>query len=398
MRPSQSTRKAGAGRTSPLATRRRGGLSRQRPRLVTGRWSAAADRPGRHQEGIPSPKAIAATPNGRETLPALRNPDPYDPLKDPEKARKREGWPVFEAPTKAEIETVATLRGFRPGRRSYRGARSALLRRLLREAAHGSSPTRSALTFRRDAWTASDWIIGGEAKSMDLAGQHRRLANWPSRSPLDFPKSLLSRAGRIFSRLSILHGAKPPRRKPSRSEKVIDVVGKLGVVAMLGTPPSRRESCATSRTSVSASSRMPMSRACKPKAAGGTNSNQPGREWMATRSRASSEATESRSRISTISRSSTLTNGKRRGTPSRRHSHFQPEGKPMKEGSHIKTKPDTPYKGEAPATAGNNGRAMPISAPETRSKRAPKPNWPAPQPLEDHLSPVLPMRGKCSPT
>ena len=40
--------------------------------------------------------------------------EPYDPFKDPEKARKREGWPIFEVPTRAEIGKVAMLRGLSP--------------------------------------------------------------------------------------------------------------------------------------------------------------------------------------------------------------------------------------------------------------------------------------------
>ena len=38
----------------------------------------------------------------------------YDPLADKEKAHKRKGWPAFEAPTQAEIETIAALRGLSP--------------------------------------------------------------------------------------------------------------------------------------------------------------------------------------------------------------------------------------------------------------------------------------------
>jgi hypothetical protein len=38
----------------------------------------------------------------------------YDPFKDPEKTKMRQGWPVFEAPTQTEIGTIATLRGFSP--------------------------------------------------------------------------------------------------------------------------------------------------------------------------------------------------------------------------------------------------------------------------------------------
>ena len=33
------------------------------------------------------------------------NAESYDPFKDPEKARKRQGWPAFETPSQAEIET-----------------------------------------------------------------------------------------------------------------------------------------------------------------------------------------------------------------------------------------------------------------------------------------------------
>ena len=42
------------------------------------------------------------------------NAEPYDPFKDPEKAQKRKDWPVFEVPTSAEIESIATLRGLSP--------------------------------------------------------------------------------------------------------------------------------------------------------------------------------------------------------------------------------------------------------------------------------------------
>ena len=42
------------------------------------------------------------------------NAEPYDPFKDPEKARSVEGWPAFEAPTSAEIEQSQCFEDCRP--------------------------------------------------------------------------------------------------------------------------------------------------------------------------------------------------------------------------------------------------------------------------------------------
>ena len=98
---------------------------------------------------------LAGTRKGKGVFPpASRKLEPYDPLKDPEKARKREGWPPFEAPTQAEIGAIATLRAYR-----LRGLRLSLsevcsFAPTIARDAYGPSPTRSGLTLRRDAWTA----------------------------------------------------------------------------------------------------------------------------------------------------------------------------------------------------------------------------------------------------
>ena len=109
--------------------------------------------------------------------------------------------------------------------------------------------------------------------------------------------------------------------------KGIDVVGNLGVVAMLGGPPILegelrhfKDKCV--RIFADADEPGPEAE---------------GRWWHQLESAGAKvdgysfagfiRSDGSRSRISTISRSSTLTNGRRNATPSRRHSHFQTERK-----------------------------------------------------------------------
>ena len=228
--------------------RRRRGLLRQGARLVTGRWSTTANRPGRNQ------KAIVPKQRGNaHSAGPLATRSPYDPFKDPEKARKREGWPPFEAPTQAEIETIAMLRGL-----SAEGVAIAVERGLL---------------FCADTEEGRTWVItdsrrlNAQARRMDGAiwehiGGHKAWTLPGSIGALpiglyesrDLPKHRPCRrrtgsSRRIPSRLVCnLHAGNPGARKG------LDVAGKLGVVAMPGTP-SRRESYATSKASMSASSR-----------------------------------------------------------------------------------------------------------------------------------------------
>ena len=80
------------------------------------------------------------------------NREPYDPLKDQEKARQRQTWRPFEAPTGAEIETIAQLRGLSP-----QGVSLAAERGLL---------------FCADSEEGRDWIV---TDSKRISTQARRL-------------------------------------------------------------------------------------------------------------------------------------------------------------------------------------------------------------------------------
>ena len=114
MRPSQSTRKGRrwkdhttgeGGDAADFCAHARGLSQEEGARLLI-------DLAGtRRVDSVPQGNSGNAKWQGNPSRPGPGNPDPYDPLKDPEKARKREGWPPFEAPTQAEIETIATLRG-----------------------------------------------------------------------------------------------------------------------------------------------------------------------------------------------------------------------------------------------------------------------------------------------
>ena len=84
------------------------------------------------------------------------NAESYDPFKDPEKARKREGWPPFEAPTQAEIGKVAMLRGL-----SAEGVAIAVERGLL---------------FCADTEEGRTWVI---TDSRRLNAQARRMDGKP---------------------------------------------------------------------------------------------------------------------------------------------------------------------------------------------------------------------------
>jgi hypothetical protein len=80
----------------------------------------------------------------------------YDPLNDEEKTAKRERWPVFEAPTQAEIEAIARLRGL-----STQGVTLAVEQRLL---------------FCADSREGRVWVV---TDSLHVNAQARRLDGKP---------------------------------------------------------------------------------------------------------------------------------------------------------------------------------------------------------------------------
>ena len=146
------------------------------------------------------------------------NAESYDPFKDPEKAQKRQGWPVFEKPTSAEIETIATLRGLSP-----EGVTLAAER---------------ALLFTADSQEGCAWIITDSRRrtlkpegstaihgSASAARRHGPCLVASAHCQSGFTKSVTfqispwSKADRTFSPLSISRGARPLRRKPSHEEK-----------------------------------------------------------------------------------------------------------------------------------------------------------------------------------
>ena len=100
----------------------------------------------------------------------------YDPFKDQEKTRKRKGWPVFEAPTSAEIETIATLRGLSPEGVALAAERGLLFCADSREGRAWlitDSRRKNAQARRLDGkpWERKD------SKAWTLTRQHRRTAH-----------------------------------------------------------------------------------------------------------------------------------------------------------------------------------------------------------------------------
>jgi hypothetical protein len=122
------------------------------------------------------------------------NPDPYDPLKDKEKARKREGWPVFEAPTQAEIGKVAMLRGLSLEGVSLAAERGLLLCADSREGRAwviADCRRRNAQARRLDG---HPWARIGDKKAWTLPGSE---AAWPIglREASPFPAIALVEGG-----------------------------------------------------------------------------------------------------------------------------------------------------------------------------------------------------------
>ena len=164
------------------------------------------------------------------------NAGSYDPFKDPEKTQKRQGWPVFDPPTQAEIEKIAALRGLSP-----EGVALAAERGLLFTAdsqAHRAwiitdSRRKNAQARRLDG---KPWERIGGHKAMTLPGSIGALpvGIYEAR---DFPNIALVEGGP--DALAVFHFAWCASATPETlgKGKGINVVGKLGVVAMLGRHP-----------------------------------------------------------------------------------------------------------------------------------------------------------------
>ncbi len=148
----------------------------------------------RRVDSVPQGNSGNAKWQGNPSRPGRGNPESYDPLKDPEKARKREGWPVFEAPTQAEIGKVAMLRGL-----SLEGVSLAAERGLLwcadsqegRAWIVSDSRRRNAQARRLDG---QPWARIGGKKAWTLPGSE---AAWPIglREASSFPAIALVEGG-----------------------------------------------------------------------------------------------------------------------------------------------------------------------------------------------------------
>jgi hypothetical protein len=171
--------------------------------------------------------------SGKQKSPG--NPVPYDPLKDQEKARKREGWPVFETPTSAEIEAIAELRGLSPEGVALARERGLLFCADSREG-HAwvitDSRRMNAQARRLDGkpWEAKNskaWTLPGSIGALPI-GLYESLA---------FPNIALVEGGPDL--LAAFHLAWCETSTPETLAlgRGVDVLGNLGVVAMLGTSP-----------------------------------------------------------------------------------------------------------------------------------------------------------------
>ena len=164
----------------------------------------------------------------RDSAPGQKH-DPFE--KD--RTAKRKNWPVFEAPTPAEIETIAELRAL-----SVEGVSLAVQRGLLY----------CADSHEGRAWILSDcsrvnaqarridgkpWQRKAGAKAWTLPGS---IASWPVGLPeaTHFPAIVLVEGAPDL--LASLHLAWCDTATPETraSGKGVDIVANLGVVAMLG--------------------------------------------------------------------------------------------------------------------------------------------------------------------
>jgi CHC2 zinc finger len=151
------------------------------------------------------------------------NAESYDPFKDPEKAQNRQAWPVFEVPTRAEIEAIATLRGLSP-----EGVALAAKRGLL---------------FTADYKERRAWVI---TDSRRLNAQARRLDGNPweqigSEKARTLPGSIGAlpiglREALSFPAIALVEGG-PDLLAAFHLAWCSDVENCLGVIAMMGRHP-----------------------------------------------------------------------------------------------------------------------------------------------------------------
>lgn len=150
--------------------------------------------------------------------------EPYSPLKDKEKTRKRQGWPVFETPTSREIETIATLRGLSP-----EGVALAAERGLL---------------FTADYKERRAWVI---TDSRRLNAQARRLDGnpWEEQIGSEKARTLPGSIGALpiglrealsFPAIALVEGG-PDLLAAFHLAWCSDVENCLGVIAMMGRHP-----------------------------------------------------------------------------------------------------------------------------------------------------------------
>jgi hypothetical protein len=241
-----------------------------------------------------------------------------DQTEEERKAKQRENWPQFDPPSIREIETIAKLRTL-----SAEGVSLAADRGLL---------------FTADTPEGRAWIISdsrrqnAQARRMD--GGHwehiRSKKAWTLPGSigalpiglyeaLDFPNIVFVEGGPDL--LAAFHLAWCATSTPETLAlgKGVDVVGKLGVVAMLGShsiPEGELRHFRGKRVRIFADTD-------EPRANGGTNSNGPAQPLMVIHSRISSGSTGNSSRTSMTSRSSMLINGKPSGKSLRERSCFQ---------------------------------------------------------------------------
>ena len=177
--------------------------------------------------GTKKPKDV--THSGSDKL------EPYDPLKDKGKARLREGWPVFETPTSAEIESIATLRGLSPEGVALAAKRGLLFCADYKERRAWvitDSRRKNAQARRMDGamWEGIDakaWTLPGSIGALPI-GLYECLA---------FPNIALVEGGPDL--LAAFHLAWCATSTPETLAlgKGADVAGNLGVIAMLGRHP-----------------------------------------------------------------------------------------------------------------------------------------------------------------
>jgi hypothetical protein len=167
--------------------------------------------------------------------PASRKVEPCDPLKDEEKARRREGWPPFEPPTRAEIGKIAMLRSLSPEGVALAHERGLLFCAdtiegrawIVTDSRRNNAQARRMDGEKWERIDAKAWTLPGSVGALPI-GLHEAL---------DFPNIALVEGGPdLLAAFHLAYCATPTPETLARG-KGVDVLGKLGVVAMLGRHP-----------------------------------------------------------------------------------------------------------------------------------------------------------------